>query len=130
MNDNSSHDIGRIEWQDLTVTNASEIKDFYQQVIGWQVVDHNMGAYNDFEMQIPETKETVAGICFARGENSNLPPQWLIYVAVEDVEHSIKECKKLGGHIIDGPRDMGGRKFCCICDPSGAVLGLIERVTL
>jgi predicted enzyme related to lactoylglutathione lyase len=68
----------------------------------------------------------VGGICHARGSNSNLPPQWLIYVQVEDVARSAERCVELGGTVLDGPRSLGESRFCVIQDPAGAVMGLMS----
>ena len=72
------------------------------------------------------TRETVAGICHARGANAKLPAQWLVYVQVKDVAKSARKAEALGGAIVDGPRDMGGATFCVIRDPAGAVCALIS----
>jgi predicted enzyme related to lactoylglutathione lyase len=119
--------IGRILWQDLTVPNASEVRDFYSQVVGWTHTDHDMGDYADYNMDQPETGETLAGICHAQGPNANIPPQWLVYIYVADVAQSAQRCVDLGGKLLDGPRTMGQDKFCVIQDPAGAVAALISR---
>jgi predicted enzyme related to lactoylglutathione lyase len=116
--------IGSIVWQDLTVSNAPEVRDFYCQVVGWTYTDHDMEDYNDFNINLPGTAETVAGICHARGTNANIPPQWLVYISVADVAESARRCEELGGKVIDGPRSMGGATFCVIQDPAGAVAAL------
>lgn len=119
--------VGRVEWCDLTVPNADEVRDFYAQVVGWQPEAVDMGDYADYGMLPPASSEAVAGVCFARGSNAKLPPQWLIYVTVADVDASATQCVELGGRLIDGPRMMGDRKFVCIEDPAGAVIALIEQ---
>ena len=127
MSDSRQNDIGKIVWRDLTVPDAGKIKDFYCEVVGWTSTDHDMGDYADFNIIATGNGETVAGICHARGENAKLPPQWLIYITVEDVEASLKKCVALGGKIVDGPRMMGKMKFCVIQDPAGAVAALISQ---
>jgi len=42
-----------------------------------------------------------------------------------DADASAGRCAELGGHVIDGPREMGGMRFCVIQDPAGAVMALI-----
>jgi predicted enzyme related to lactoylglutathione lyase len=86
-----------------------------------------MGEYNDYDIRLPESDDVVAGICHARGTNANLPPQWLIYVTVEDVNKSTELCKENGGIVVDGPRKMGEYNFCVIQDPAGAVIALISK---
>ena len=118
--------IGRVEWIDLTVDDASRVKDFYCAVVGWSSTEAEMGSYSDFNINLPGPQDTIAGICHARGSNANLPSQWLIYVRVESVKASAAQCEKLGGKILDGPRRMGGSDFCVIEDPAGAVMALMS----
>jgi len=119
--------VGAVIWTDLTVKNAAEIKDFYSQVVGWTASPHDMGDYHDFDIKTPGQDQIVAGICHARGPNANIPAQWMIYILVEDVEESARRCQALGGRIVDGPRAMGGGRFCIIQDPAGAVAALIDQ---
>ena len=128
MSDNidSEVKVGTIEWCDLTVKNAKDVKDFYCSVVGWESSTVSMGEYADFNINLPKTNDTVAGVCHARGDNNNLPTQWLIYVRVKDVSESAAKCKELGGSVLDGPRVMGSNQFCVIQDPEGAVLALVS----
>ncbi len=118
--------LGVIEWCDLTVDNADKVKDFYSSVVGWESSSVSMGEYDDYNINLPKSGDTIAGICHARGSNRNLPAQWLMYVRVEDVSVSAQKCRELGGDILDGPRKMGAENFCVIKDPEGAVLALVS----
>ncbi|MGB5592037.1 MAG: VOC family protein [Gammaproteobacteria bacterium] len=118
--------IGAIEWRDLTVADAEQVRDFYCSVVGWNTSAVSMGEYDDFNITRPEDGETVAGICHARGGNSELPAQWLMYVRVSDASESAAKCRKLGGAVLVGPKPMGASQFCVIQDPAGAVLALIS----
>ncbi len=120
----SSKTIGAIEWRDLTVDDASQVSDFYASVVGWSKQPVSMGDHDDFNMNLPASDETVAGICHARGGNADLPPQWLMYVRVEDSELSAQKVVQLGGEIIQGPRVMGGETYFVIRDPAGAILAI------
>jgi uncharacterized protein len=119
--------VGSIMWTDLTVENAEQVRDFYNAVVGWTSSGVDMGGYNDFNMNDPETGKPIAGVCHARGGNAGLPPVWLIYVNVEDLERSVARCIELGGQVISGPRGAGGQgRYCVIRDPAGAALALFE----
>jgi predicted enzyme related to lactoylglutathione lyase len=116
-----------IGWVDLTVPNAKEVRDFYAQVIGWSVSEVDMGDHQDYCMNDPRTGNTIAGICHALGENAGVPPQWLIYFKVANLEKAIMKCQGNGGAIVHGPREMGGYgRMCVIRDPAGAVAALFE----
>ena len=82
--------------------------------------------YDDFSMIAPGNGEGVAGVCHARGENSGIPPLWLIYFIVEDIDASMKQCVERGGAIVVGPKSMGEAKYCIIRDPAGAVCALFQ----
>lgn len=127
MPDSKQAAVGSVTWRDLTVKDAEAVKDFYSKVVGWKSSPVDMGGCNDFNMNLPSSGETVAGICHARGPNAKLPPQWLIYITVADVDESAKRCVELGGKIIDGPRAMCEYRFCVIEDPAGAVAALTSR---
>jgi predicted enzyme related to lactoylglutathione lyase len=119
-------DIGKIGWFDLTIEDAPTIRDFYANVVGWKPEDVNMGDYSDFNMTMPESGDPAAGICHARGENADMPGQWMIYITVEDVEKSAEVCREAGGKVVVGPKSMGKSKLCVIEDPGGAVAALYQ----
>lgn len=118
--------VGNVLWQDLTVDNAVEVRDFYQQMIGWDCLPEEMGDYQDYHMIAPSTGNSVAGICHARGVNADIPPVWMVYISVEDIFESATVCEKLGGEILLGPRQMGAGLVCVIRDPAGAICALYQ----
>ena len=125
MSETPKPKVGTIAWTDLTIPNADEVRDFYAAVTGWKPQDVSMGEYNDYVMATPEGTG-VAGVCHARGTNAGLPPQWLIYITVEDVDRAAAECNANGGSIIKGPLAMSGGRICVIRDPAGAVCALFQ----
>ena len=114
--------IGTVAWVDLTVPDAAKVRDFYKKVIGWEPSPVKMGDYDDYNMLAPSTEKPAAGICHARGGNAKIPPQWMVYVPVKDLEASIKTTDKSGGSVVA----RLGKTMCIIRDPAGAVMGLIQ----
>jgi predicted enzyme related to lactoylglutathione lyase len=118
--------VGRIGWFDLTVPAADEVASFYARVVGWEVEAHPMGEYDDHVMK-DAAGEAVAGVCHARGPNAGLPPQWLAYVEVADLDESLAGCTELGGAVVQEPRELGAYgRIAVIRDPAGAHLALVE----
>ena len=113
-------EVGTILWRDLTVGNAAEIRDFYCDVVGWNWTPVDMKSYEDFDLNAPVTGATAGRICQAQGENATMPAQWMVYVAVADLERCMKRCGELGGKVIHGPRTHESTQFCVIRDPAGA----------
>lgn len=116
--------IGKIGWTDLTVENATEVRDFYKSVVGMESTDHPMGDFADYNMIPAGETDPCCGICHKVGDNANIPSQWLIYFIVEDVAASLDRAVSLGGKVICPLRKMGGGDFAVIQDPAGAVCAL------
>lgn len=119
---------GTIAWTDLTVSEAETVRDFYEQVAGWRSEPVDMGSYRDFNM-LAGASGPIAGICHARDSNAAIPPQWMIYIVVSDLDAAMRRCRELGGEIVREPGDpAGGGRFCVLRDPAGAVAALYEPV--
>lgn len=121
-----SEDIGKIGWIDMTVANAQQVRDFYETVVGLKAEDVAMGDYNDYALTMPASGTAVCGVCHARGSNADLPPGWLVYFVVADVDASAAACEANGGKVIVGPRGLAGGRFCVIEDPGGATAALYQ----
>lgn len=116
---------GSIGWIDLTVPDAPKLRDFYQKVAGWSPQPVDMNGYEDFSM-LSASGDAVTGICHARGGNAELPPVWIIYIVVEDLDLALQQCRDLGGKVISPIRVAGGSRYAVIQDPAGASAALWE----
>lgn len=124
----SKYKIGQFFWSDLTVPNANNLKDFYKEVTGWQVqeiaMDDQGDSYVDYAMMI-DNETPAGGICHQRGVNKKIPPQWVMYINVENVEESLKKALSLGGKLIQESKKKDGTyNYVIVEDPEGAVFGL------
>ena len=119
--------VGEIVWHDLTVGKAESTAEFYQAVVGWEKQAVSMGDYHDFNMVCPASKEPTAGVCYAKGENADIPPQWMMYVRVHDVAQSVAKVGELGGRVLKGPTTFSGDTYYLIQDPNGAVLTIFSK---
>jgi uncharacterized protein len=119
---------GTIRWIDLTVRDAERVRAFYADVVGWEYDSVEMGGYEDYAMKSTDG-EMVSGICHARGINADLPPTWLVYITVTDVEQSARRVVESGGSVIVPVKVMGTNgKYCVIRDPAGAVAALFQPI--
>jgi len=113
--------VGSIIWTDLTVPDASGVRDFYEGVVGWTAHEHPMEGYSDYLMAT-EDGDPISGVCYRRGPNEDAPAVWLIYVRVADLEASLTAVVTGGGTVVSGPR----QGFAVITDPAGASLALFD----
>lgn len=125
--------VGRIAWLSLTVPDAEATRDFYTQVVGWtwqevQVADE-AGPYADYTMRAADGTPA-AGVARARGRDAGLPPVWLIYLPVGDLDESLRRVDEEGGKVIRRlARDGGARDFAVVQDPVGVYLALTQAET-
>ncbi|MCI0570870.1 MAG: VOC family protein [Myxococcaceae bacterium] len=129
MSDDNKLQVGSIGWMDLTVENADAVRDFYAKVVGFQVSGVEMGGYQDYCLEPPPGGAPVAGVCHARGSNAELPPVWLPYFTVANLEASLREVEARGGKQVSPVRKGGGGAFCVIKDPAGAACALFQRTS-
>ena len=123
----ASKSTGMIMWHDLTVEHAEDVRDFYASVVGWTSESVSMGDYEDYSMKPDADSEAVAGVCHARGVNADIPPQWLMYVEVADLDASMAATTEKGGSIVVPARGLAGGRMCVVKDPAGAVLALWQK---
>lgn len=116
---------GRIGWADLTVGNAEGVRDFYRDVVGFEVSAVAMGGYDDYCLH-PPGGEPVAGVCHARGGNAGLPAVWLLYFTVDDLDAALSSCRARGGEVLVGPKPMGEARYAVVRDPAGAPSALFQ----
>lgn len=121
-----SENIGKIGWIDMTAVDATGLRDFYEEVVGWKIEDTSMGDYSDYTMMSPDDGAAISGICHSRGSNTDMPGGWLIYITVADVAKSAAACVAKGGKLLVEPRGLAGGLFCVIEDPSGATAALYQ----
>lgn len=117
---------GTVGWLDITVGDAEALRTFYQSVVGWTSEPVDMEGYQDHCMKPPGADAPVAGICHARGNNAGLPPQWLPYFIVADLDESLRACLERGGAALGPVREYGAGRFVVIRDPAGAACALFQ----
>ncbi|MCW5935993.1 MAG: VOC family protein [Fimbriimonadaceae bacterium] len=114
---------GSLAWLDLTVPDASALRDFYSKVVGWQSEEVPVEDYADYSMMPPGSDDGVAGICHSRGPNVGIPPFWMPYFIVADLDASIAAALENGGELIEDRRfEEGGVAF--FRDPAGAFFAI------
>jgi uncharacterized protein len=115
---------GAFCWNELNTNNAGAAKPFYAELFGWKFKESTDGMpYTEFG---PSEDRPVGGIFQLPEEMANVPPFWMAYIAVDDVDASAKKVEELGGKIHRPPTDIPGvGRFAIIADPAGAVFSII-----
>lgn len=117
---------GRFVWYELMTSDVAAATAFYGKVLGWGVQDASMPglAYTFFTVN----NTFACGLMgFPEGvAQAGRAPQWIGYVAVDDVDACVDEVVRLGGTVHVPPRDvLNISRFSIVADPQGALFAVI-----
>lgn len=126
MGERTRYDHGTFSWVDLATTDLEGAKSFYTGLFGWDVQDMPTGDGGNYSMFFKNGKAVAA--CyeqFPEQRAQGVPPNWLSYVTVDDVEEPAFKAEELGGTILQKPFDvLDAGRMALIADPRGAVFAL------
>lgn len=112
---------GDFIWYELMTPDPDRARDFYQQVVGWQIEAAPSGPI-DYRM-ISSTECAVAGMLPLTDEMQahGARPGWLGYVNVDDVDTMAASIADGGGAVHMPPWDIAGiGRMALVADPQGA----------
>jgi predicted enzyme related to lactoylglutathione lyase len=117
---------GRFCWYELMTSDLAGATAFYATVVGWEAMDSGYPGMPYTLLMAGETR--VGGIMTMpeTARQAGMPPYWLGYVAVDDVDASAAQVKALGGGIVHGPSDLPVGRFALARDPQGAAFYLFK----
>jgi len=113
-------------WHELMVPNPSSAPSFYKSITGWNTQpfqsDYTLWVYGE---------SPIGGLAELTKElaSTGVPPHWLDYVGVEDVDATTRRAEELGGHVTVPPTeipDVG--RFAVLLDPQGAAFAIYKSI--
>ena len=116
---------GTFCWNELMTRDTGAAESFYSQLIGWTTAESGMPGMK-YTLWKNGDNEAGGMMQMPPGVPENVPPHWMAYIAVDDVDALAKKTPELGGTVLVPPQDIPhvGR-FVVIQDPTGAAIGLI-----
>ncbi|THK36057.1 VOC family protein [Ensifer sp. MPMI2T] len=118
---------GKFVWYELMTTDTKAAQTFYENVIGWRGSDAGMPGIEYTLLSVGDRH--VAGLMtMPEGAlDMKIPPAWLGYVAVDDVDAAAAKLTADGGNVHRAPDDIPGvGRFAIVSDPHGAVFALFK----
>jgi uncharacterized protein len=118
---------GSFTWNELYTRDVEVTKAFYAATIGWTFEGIPMPDPNRTYWIAKAEGKPVAGILDMSGiVPDSVPPHWLSYLEVDDVDRRVAEIESHGGKIVRPPFDV--RNFGRIAigaDASGAFMAWV-----
>lgn len=116
---------GSLSWNELQTHDTAKAMAFYTALFGWGAQTADMGGFDYTAFSVGERPN--AGMMAIQPEWGEVPPNWSVYLAVENCDASAEQVTALGGKIIMPPSDIPGTgRFAVIADPQGAVSYIIQ----
>jgi len=121
-------EVGEASWHELMTTDADAAMKFYQDVFGWQPSEAmDMGEMGKYQM-FNRPHGMIGGMMNKPPAMAQVPPHWLIYFRVPDINAAAERVKKNGGTVVNGPMEVpGGDWILNAIDPQGAAFALHAR---
>jgi predicted enzyme related to lactoylglutathione lyase len=116
---------GSFTWSELDTRDVEGAKAFYAAVFGWGAETSDGGGMTYTEWKVGG--ESVGGMMdMPPGVPDEVPPYWLVYLAVEDVDAAVGRVQELGGTAMMPGMDFPGGRFAVVSDPQGGMFGLMS----
>ncbi len=117
-------DHGTFYWNELMTKDADAAKAFYGESLGWTFDAMDMDGGGTY--WLCKAGDRPAGGIFpmAGPDFENVPPHWMSYVAVDDVDARVETAKTKGGALMRPVFDVPGiGRIAIVQDPEGVVMG-------
>jgi predicted enzyme related to lactoylglutathione lyase len=115
---------GDFIWYELITPDADSAQAFYAPLLGWAVRSAGMP---DMDYRLAATADgDVAGL-MRMPDGMAMPPAWLGYVGVDDVDAMADAFRQGGGAVHQPPWDIPGvGRMALVADPQGAPLYVMK----
>ena len=117
--------MGEASWHELMTTDAPAALKFYSEIFGWQPSEAmDMGAMGKYYM-FNRAHAMIGGMMNKPPEMAQVPPHWMIYFRVPNINDAADRITMNGGTITNGPMEVpGGDWVVNAIDPQGAAFAL------
>ncbi|WEX77025.1 VOC family protein [Sinorhizobium numidicum] len=118
---------GNFVWYELMTTDTKAAEAFYTNVVGWSARDASMPGI-EYTLFYAGDRQVAGLMTMPDGAlDMKVPPAWLGYVAVDDVDAAAAKIAAEGGNVHRAPDDIPGvGRFAIVTDPHGAAFALFK----
>jgi predicted enzyme related to lactoylglutathione lyase len=120
--------VGRFVWHELHTQDRTKAQKFYSQLVGWETKEVPMGPGEPYTLCLLGGKDH-AGITKSKAP-AHVPPHWLPYIHVDDVDAAAAKVTSLGGQVLNPPMDIPNvARFAVVRDPTGGAFAIHHHNT-
>ncbi len=119
---------GTLGWNELYTNDTAAAARFYADTFGWTATTNAMGPEAQEYTEFKAGENQVGGMLQIRPEWGEVPPNWSIYLCVDDCAASLEKAQSLGAEVIVPLLDVAQVRVTFIKDPQGVYLGLVQML--
>jgi len=111
-------------WNELMTSDSVAAFGFYSKIFGWKMMQEmDMGPIGLY--RVYGVGDTQLGGMMAVPKGAPMPPMWIYYIQISDLDATIAQATKKGAQVMNGPMDVpGGGRIAQLMDPQGAAFAL------
>jgi predicted enzyme related to lactoylglutathione lyase len=114
-------------WHELVTRDTAAAKKFFCDLMGWTTSEQDMGPMGTYTMFEQDGLAVGGMMGMDHPDWEGVPPHWMTYLQVDDVDAKAAKVTELGGTICVPPTDIPNvGRFCVINDPSGGTISLFK----
>ncbi|MFY9559280.1 MAG: VOC family protein [Terriglobales bacterium] len=120
-----AHVAGTLCWADLSTPDPKRAADFYSRLFGWQIMagEKDKSGY----LHVKNGEHFIGGIPPTAHRPPGVPPHWLAYFWVDDVDASSGKAEQMGANLCVAPMTIENvGRMAVIADPQGAVFAIFN----
>jgi uncharacterized protein len=115
---------GSLCWNELLTNDTEKAKDFYTKLFGWS--SKTDGGHTPYTEWI-NGEDHIGGMMQIQPQMGPMPPNWMIYIAVDDCDGTVAKATSLGARTYVPPMDIPNvGRFAMLADPQGAEFNVIK----
>jgi uncharacterized protein len=118
------NDVGALCWNELATTDVEQAQAFFGELLGWQYEPDESGYAS-----ITNGGRLNGGIRPQTERERGIPPNWLPYFTVENVDDAAGHAERLGGRTMVPASEIHIGRIAVIADPHGAAFAVFEGET-
>jgi predicted enzyme related to lactoylglutathione lyase len=112
---------GALTWNELATRDVSGARRFYGDLFGW-----TFEGPEDQYVVIRNGERSNGGLRPMSPAEEGIPPYWVPYFAVADVEALAASATEHGGGVLAGPTEVPAGRFVALHDPQRAAFAVFD----
>jgi len=120
---------GMFCWNELRTRDPVTAQAFYSGLFGWSFEETNLGHMGTYT-RYKNGDRLAAGMLEISEPMGDVPPNWMIYFAVDDCDGAAEKAQRAGANVVMPPSDIPDvGRFSELPDPQGAAFAMIKLNT-